>query len=295
MSKYVIISPVRNEGRWISKTIESVAAQKILPVEYIIVDDASTDNTVSEISKYLEKYQWLKLIKLQPREPMSTAEAVVRAFNIGYEQRRVSRPDFLVKLDGDLQLTENFFITCFDEFQNHPKLGITGGEILTLHGNQWQIEKVPIHHVRGATKVYRWECWEDIEGFVPRHGWDGIDILRARMKGWESRHIPGLFVKHYRPTGKRQGGVSVRIERGHTMYYLGSHPIFVLISGIRRMFDWPYVSGGLAIIWGFFKARMNGEEQYNNRRLLQFNRNDQIRRMTFGLIDKNRQDNENLD
>lgn len=281
---YLIISPVRDEGRWIARTIESVISQTIQPAEYIIVDDASSDDTVAVVRKYLNSYAWIKLVALPPRGPLSTPEAVVRAFNIGYNQRLTLQPDYLVKLDGDLEFHTNYFEECFNAFSQNPKLGITGGTIQTQHGDHWVTEKVPLHHVRGATKIYRWACWEDIGGFVPRHGWDGIDILRAQMKGWESQHQEHLFLKHFRPTGKRQGGVSVRMDRGRTAYYLGSHPLFVLLSSIRRMLDWPYITGGLGILAGYFAAWFKREPQIDDLELIAFNRRQQIRRMTFGIL-----------
>lgn len=286
MPDYVIISPVRDEGQWIARTIESVAAQTILPSEYILVDDASNDQTPQVIQHYTEIYSWVRLIALPPRPPMSGAEAVVRAFNIGYEQRNTLQPDFLVKLDGDLEFGTDFFAECFKAFEDDPKLGITGGVIRTLHGNRWVPESVPRHHVRGATKVYRWACWRDIGGFVPRHGWDGIDILRAQMKGWESRHLPHLMVDHFRPTGKRQGGVRVRIERGRTSYFLGYNPLFVLLTSLRRIVDWPYITGGLAILFGYLSAWIRRQPQVDDPDLIAFVRRQQLRRMTFGLLNK---------
>lgn len=43
--RIVLISPVRDEEKYIEKTIQSVASQTILPVEWVIVDDGSTDGT----------------------------------------------------------------------------------------------------------------------------------------------------------------------------------------------------------------------------------------------------------
>lgn len=282
--QYIIISPVRDEGKWIDRTIKSVASQTIRPVEYIIVDDASSDNTVSVVKSSIQELPWIKLIELPPREPLPTPEAIVRAFNIGYAQRTCLTPDFIVKLDGDLEFDSSYFEECFKAFEKEPKLGITGGTIQTLHGDKWIIEDVPLHHVRGATKIYRWACWQDIGGLVPRHGWDGIDILRAQMVGWESKHQKHLIVKHFRPMGKRHGGVKFRYERGRTSYYLGSHPIFVFLTGIRRMLDWPYITGGLAIILGYFHAWLKREPQIDDPELIAFNRQQQIQRMSFGLL-----------
>ena len=52
MSKYVIITPAKNEESYIEKTIESVLSQTVRPSKWIIVDDASTDRTAEIVSKY---------------------------------------------------------------------------------------------------------------------------------------------------------------------------------------------------------------------------------------------------
>ena len=45
MMQYSIITPVKNESKYIGETIESVINQTKLPQEWLIVDDSSTDNT----------------------------------------------------------------------------------------------------------------------------------------------------------------------------------------------------------------------------------------------------------
>ena len=44
-SRYVLISPCRNEAAFMRQTIETVLAQTLRPTEWIIVDDGSTDGT----------------------------------------------------------------------------------------------------------------------------------------------------------------------------------------------------------------------------------------------------------
>ena len=43
--RYVIVTPVRNEEERLENTIRSVANQTVRPVEWVIVDDGSTDGT----------------------------------------------------------------------------------------------------------------------------------------------------------------------------------------------------------------------------------------------------------
>ena len=62
LGKYLIITPVRNEEKYIEYTIKSVLQQTVKPEEWIIVDDGSTDNTSSIIDEYSRKYDWIKTV-----------------------------------------------------------------------------------------------------------------------------------------------------------------------------------------------------------------------------------------
>ena len=58
-----------------------------------------------------------------------------------------------------------------------------------------RLEKTPRFHVRGATKIYRRECWEQIGGLWPAAGWGIIDsrgvpkapyyYLRRSWRPWQ--------------------------------------------------------------------------------------------------------------
>ena len=49
--RYVIISPVRDEEKYLARTIESMINQTVRATEYILVDDGSTDRTAEIIQK----------------------------------------------------------------------------------------------------------------------------------------------------------------------------------------------------------------------------------------------------
>ena len=79
-SKYVVITPVRDEKEHIQSTIESMVRQTVLPGEWIIVDDGSKDGTGEIIDEYARQYPWIKAIHRQDRGFRSslTAQAVRR-------------------------------------------------------------------------------------------------------------------------------------------------------------------------------------------------------------------------
>lgn len=60
-TKYVIISPIRNEESYIEKTLESIMAQTIKPEKWLIVDDGSTDRTAEIVKRFIKSINGRKL------------------------------------------------------------------------------------------------------------------------------------------------------------------------------------------------------------------------------------------
>src|SRR5258708_20253922 len=81
---YVVISPVRDEGAYLRFTIESMLAQTIRPVEWIIVNDGSTDNTAVIIDEYASQHPWIRAVHRDNRGFRKAGGGVVKAFNDGY-------------------------------------------------------------------------------------------------------------------------------------------------------------------------------------------------------------------
>ena len=56
---YSIITPVRNEEKFIKKTIISVLNQDHLPDKWLIINDNSTDNSASIINSYAQEHNFI--------------------------------------------------------------------------------------------------------------------------------------------------------------------------------------------------------------------------------------------
>jgi glycosyltransferase involved in cell wall biosynthesis len=61
---YVLITAAKNEQDYIEKTIQAVAAQTVLPKQWIIVSDGSTDRTEDIVEQYARRCHFIKLVKL---------------------------------------------------------------------------------------------------------------------------------------------------------------------------------------------------------------------------------------
>ena len=81
--------PARNEAAYIEKTLESVVAQTVLPVRWVIVSDGSTDGTDDLVKKYAAKHEWIELVRLPERKERHFGGKVM-AFNAGRAQLRAA-------------------------------------------------------------------------------------------------------------------------------------------------------------------------------------------------------------
>ena len=91
-----IIIPMYNCEDYIDRCIESIINQKDISVEIVLINDGSTDNTLSKVLKYCNEYENIKLINQKNR-------GVSYARNIGIENANgkyilfVDSDDYLIK------------------------------------------------------------------------------------------------------------------------------------------------------------------------------------------------------
>ena len=55
-TKYVLVTPVRDEEAYVALSTESVARQTVLPTEWAIVNDGSSDSTGQVIDEFARQY-----------------------------------------------------------------------------------------------------------------------------------------------------------------------------------------------------------------------------------------------
>jgi biofilm PGA synthesis N-glycosyltransferase PgaC len=279
-SKYIIISPVRNEGQHVEKTIISVLSQTLKPLKWIIVDDGSSDKTREIIQKYAQSNDLITLISLPDRgyyDLMQGGE--IKAFYKGYEVIQNGEYNFLVKLDGDISFNETYFEDLILEFEKNPKLGIASGDCYHYEGDRLVREKSYKLHVRGAARAYRKRCWDDIGGVIRELGWDAIDVYKARMMGWETYSFERIKMIHHVKTWAK-GGLIHGKERSGRMYYLmGTHPMFFIARIFKEAAEKPYIIGACAILYGYLKSMLQRENRVVSAQLMNFIRDDQLSRL----------------
>ncbi|MBP7491402.1 MAG: glycosyltransferase family 2 protein [Rhodoferax sp.] len=263
----VIISPVRDEAALISKTLDSIVAQTVWPLEWVIVDDGSTDDTASIVQQYADKYPFIHLVTIKDRGFRKLGGGVVAAFKFGLMQVKTPHPEYVAKLDGDMSFGIHYLEIMFKAFAANPRLAAVSGKVFRPEDGKLIEELIIDEHVAGQFKLYRWSAFCDIGGFVEEVLWDGIDVHTARMKGWhtESFDDPDARLIHHRLMGSSDKNVyRGRLRLGRGIYFMGYHPLYALASGIFRMREKPFVIGGLLIMAGFIKAFFQQVPRYDN-------------------------------
>lgn len=276
---YVVITPVRDEEAYLSFTLRSMLAQSLRPREWIIVDDGSTDSTGALIDQFAGRHKWIRVLHRENRGYRQAGAGVVEAFYDGYRCLRAQDWEFLVKMDGDLSFASSFFRQALARFASQPRLGIAGALLYERVNGSLRPEKGPRFHVRGATKIYRRRCWEEIGGLVSSPGWDTVDEIRANMLRWTTETIDGLTAVHQRAAGAAEDVWRHSVKLGQAAYVSGYHPLFMMARCLYRVPFRPYVLGALGMAWGFLAGYLGRVRQTRDPALVRYVHNQQWSRL----------------
>src|ERR1700679_1633717 len=104
-----------NHAQYLSEALESFISQSHPADEIIIVDDASTDHSVSLIQKYAENHSEIRL------HQNSTNRGPAAALNLGIT---LSSSDYLLFCGADDIVLPSFFEIGLSFLQKHPHVGL---------------------------------------------------------------------------------------------------------------------------------------------------------------------------
>lgn len=273
--KYLLISPCRNEEKYLSKTIDSVANQSVLPKKWIIVDDGSTDDTPNLLKAYAKKYDFIQIVTKKDRGQRKVGAGVIETFYFGMEHVDINDFDYLCKLDLDLILPEHYFESVVKQMEKNPRYGTYSGKAYYIDKTNGKLisEGCGDESSIGAVKFYRVACFKQIGGFVQNVMWDGIDSHRCRYLGWisKSEDLDEIRFIHLRPMGSSQKNILVgRSRHGRGQYFMGTKLIYLLATVAYRLKNRPYIIGSLAMLYGYLNSWFKRESQFPDKELIKF-------------------------
>ncbi len=199
-NRYVLITPVRNEEKTIEITIQSVIQQTVLPAEWVIVSDESTDRTDEIILRYAATHPFIRCLRLSGR-PSRNFASVVFAVDSGIAALQTRDYAYLGLLDADVRFAPDYFGQLLARFAADSELGLAGGLALDFVNGRHIQQRQHLRDVAGAVQFFRRACFESLGGLlpIPQGGWDAITCVRTRMNGYKTATFPELIVDHLKP------------------------------------------------------------------------------------------------
>jgi glycosyltransferase involved in cell wall biosynthesis len=279
---YVLITPAHNEEKFISKTLDSMVAQTLLPVRWVIVDDGSTDRTAEIVQGYAAQHKWIELVSRRQR-PSRNFAAKVEAFNTGFERIRSLHFEVIGNLDGDVSFEPTYLEFLMQKFSDDPGLAVAGTPFTEATGYDSAHDSFEgENYVAGPCQLFRYECFNDIGGYIP-HTAGGIDwmaIMTARMKGWKVRSFPEKRFQHHRSLGTAErNSFAASFSYGEKDYYLGGSPVWELFRVLYRMAKRPFFIEGFALLLGYCWAAIRRVPRPVSGELMQFHRREQMKKL----------------
>lgn len=263
--RYAIVTPARDEAPYLPDLAESMLAQTLPFARWVIVDDGSSDGTTEIARSLAESDDRIEVLVRSGREHRGTP-AEIEAFNLGVGRLGdLAEYAFVGKLDADLVLPPDYFERLAHEFRADPRLGIAGGHCYNRVNGRLVVERVPSEHVRGATKIYRRDCFDEVGPIPVVPGWDTIDEVRAWDKGWRTCSYEEPGVIHQKPTTGGSGRVlHGRFVIGRQAYFLGYQPLYLALRLVKNAAVPPRVFGALALGWGYLSGMLLRLEKFED-------------------------------
>lgn len=139
-----LITPAYNRVRELPETIESVLGQTYPNVEYIVLDDGSTDDTPALLRRYEPRLKWVR------HENMGEARTVNRGW-------QMARGEYIATVNSDDPVFPDFVATAVAYMEARPDVlvGYPDWAMIDEHGQE--LERVRTHDYDRANMVL-WNC-----------------------------------------------------------------------------------------------------------------------------------------
>ncbi|MFN8492866.1 MAG: glycosyltransferase family A protein [Caldilineaceae bacterium] len=185
-----VIIPVYNGERYLSAAIESVLAQNYRPLEIIVVDDGSTDDSAAVAKRFPAHYVW---------QAQSGASA---ARNHGIA---LAQGEFLAFLDADDLWVEDKLQCQTQALATDPELAMVFGQVEQFYSpeitNESALPDLGTRHTLAGVHVgamlIRRRAFTQVEPFDPQ--WQVAHFIewytRAQKIGLKSLILPQVVMK----------------------------------------------------------------------------------------------------
>jgi glycosyltransferase involved in cell wall biosynthesis len=212
-----IVTPSYNQAAFLEETIRSVLEQDYEPLEYIVVDDGSTDGSAAIVERYSNRIAWWT---------RQEHAGQVTALNRGFAR---SHGELMGFLNSDDTLLPGAISTMVDEHERDPQLLLVYGDAEytneasertgRLRAREFDVGEMVRrceNHVVQPSTLWRREAWDrfgplDEEGYYFFDFEFFLRFPRDRVR----RIAKTLSTYRVHPAAKSTGADGVRLAREH--------------------------------------------------------------------------------
>jgi biofilm PGA synthesis N-glycosyltransferase PgaC len=288
--KYVLITAVKNEEKYIEQTINSIISQTIKPIVWVIISDGSTDRTDEIISKYTSNNDFIKFLRyVNTSDNKQISYRKVSAINYGLSHLAGVEYDYIGCLDGDVTFNTTFYEQLIEKVQRNEKIGLAGGYIYNVFKTGLGSFCTSPTSVGGAIQFFRRKCFEDINGYLPVAFEDAIANVSSRMHGWKVQSFSDLIVYHHKPSGIAGRNIfKAKFNVGKVEHLTGDHPVFQFIRSLSHLTRRPVFIGAFLRIAGFWSSMIRREKIQTPQDIVKYLRKEQMNKLNVFLMIKKR-------
>lgn len=202
-SKVSVVIPVYNMEPYLAETLDSILKSDYQNFEVILIDDESTDNSLSIAKEYKEKDARI-YIYTQTNQGASSARnnAIKKA-----------QGSYILPVDGDNLISSNYISEAVKVLDENPSVKLVSSEAnyIGSKSGRWHFKKFSINllcrkNLMDNCSMYRKSDWEKVGGYcneiLGREDWDFWLSLFESGGKFVRLPIIGLYYR-VRPNSKK--------------------------------------------------------------------------------------------
>ncbi len=200
-----------NHAEYLSKQLEAILAQIWQPLELILIDDGSTDDSVSIIQNFLSSHSVIKFI--QHQENKGLLYSANEALNI-------VEGDYVYWASADDLVMPGFFAKAMGIAINYPTAGVIFGKYVTIDDNGQELKtdevpgwaetmfipperflsdflyQMPVTQSFSCATVLKRRYLQEISGWRPElDAWTDTFAINAIALNYGACYVPEVFTR----------------------------------------------------------------------------------------------------
>lgn len=283
---FIIVTPAKNEEEFLPKVIKSINKSSLRPALWVIVNDNSTDKTQNIIQDASNKYDYIKLLRLNKKlhqefifqnsysalKNLNISNAWKSGFDYALELTHRDKIDweYIAVLDADTIVERRYFEVIISKMEADPRIGIASGSIY-IHKNR-KIDTIKCLRDRpsGTGRIWRKNCFIQTDGCCITHiGPDSVSTVKANLKGWKTVRFREPKAYQLRETSSAKGLWKGYKGRGSSIYHANYPLLLILAIGLSYMIQ-PKFYLVIPYFMGYLESMIRKEPRIQDEEIVQY-------------------------